>query len=1096
MKKYLFILILFLVSYQTFSQKGISYQAVIIDPAKVEIPGQDISRQPLFIGNVWLKFQIYSGTSLQFEEVQTTKTDEYGLVNLLIGSVASSSFNSLIWDATQKSMQVYVSFNQGVSYTKVSDQNLTYVPYSLYAETAAKFSGILPISAGGTGATTAKYARTNLDLDKVDNTSDANKPISNAVQIALNLKANSADVMASLEAKVDTGQIKSYVDSKLNTMNAGSSGSISDADTITKGKIQLAGDLAGTASAPSVPGLALKANASDVTASLALKASLTSLNTEVTRATAAELVLTNGINFNTLSITSITSSIEANTASITANSVAINLKSPIESPSLTGVPSAPTALIGTNSTQLATTAFVANAVSNINVGSISGTISVANGGTGLVSAGSNGQVLTSTASGTLTWTTPALGGGTTSDADAITKGKIQLAGDLGGTASAPTVRGLALKANALDVTASLALKASAVSLTDEITRATAAELVLTNGINSNTSSITTNTADILLRATSASPSLTGTPTAPTAIAGTNTNQLATTAFVTTALAGSSGASDATSGVKGILKLTNDLGGTANLPTVNSVGGVSSSTITAVASLVNSATSNNTPNTLVKRDGSGGFSTGTITGTLSGTASNANALTIGRTISSTGDVSYTSAAFDGTGNVSGVATLANSGVVSGTYGTSTSIPTFTVDSKGRITNTNTINIPSATSSLTGLLTGADYATFNAKQVALTAGSGISISSGTIIASGITSSNLSNTAGITNGQLANSAIKLGSTSMSLGGTYTSVTGLSSVTSTNFTGTLSGTASGLTTGRTISSTGDVAYTSGSFSGTTNVTGAATVNFVGGVSSSNIATVASLVNDATSSNMPNTIVKRDVSGGFRAGSINSTSVNTGTLIVGPITYPTDAGSPGFFLKTDGDRTASWAAVSEINHYVGEPYGGGIVYFVYDNGKHGLIVSSKDLGESIHWGNGEGENSIPTFARADGIGAGIKNTTIIIANQRQFIKGPTAASVCNEYSVMLDPEDINGLIYGDWYLPSKSELNLLFLQIQEYEKLKEQLLMNSIYWSSTEDSTDDLKELIGTKAWAIDFRDEAKEVQLSSDKLNKEIFVRAIRAF
>ena len=118
----------------------------------------------------------------------------------------------------------------------------------------------------------------------------------------------------------------------------------------------------------------------------------------------------------------------------------------------------------------------------------------------------------------------------------------------------------------------------------------------------------------------------------TAAPGTNSNQIATTAFVAT-LIGGSGAPDATSSVKGILKLTNDLGGSADAPTVNSVGGVSSTTITTVASNVLSATSTNTPNTIVKRDVNGDFSTGTITGTLSGTASKANALT-------TGTVSYT------------------------------------------------------------------------------------------------------------------------------------------------------------------------------------------------------------------------------------------------------------------------------------------------------------------------------------------------------------------------------------------------------------------------------------------------------------------------
>jgi len=50
----------------------------------------------------------------------------------------------------------------------------------------------VPVSAGGTGATSASAARTNLGLGNVDNTSDANKPVSTAQQTALNLKANLA----------------------------------------------------------------------------------------------------------------------------------------------------------------------------------------------------------------------------------------------------------------------------------------------------------------------------------------------------------------------------------------------------------------------------------------------------------------------------------------------------------------------------------------------------------------------------------------------------------------------------------------------------------------------------------------------------------------------------------------------------------------------------------------------------------------------------------------------------------------------------------------------------------------------------------------
>ena len=200
MKKLLLIVLLF-ISVVANAQKGISYQAVILDPAKIEIPGQDISGQPFVNGNVNVKFVILSGTTSQFEEVQQTKTDAYGLVNLTIGSVASTAFNALTWDANQKSMQVFVSFNNGASYTKVSDQKLTYSPYALFTETAGKLGSTLEIAGGGTGATTAVGVRANMGLGNVDNTSDAAKPVSTATLTALNLKANASDLNAGLDLK-------------------------------------------------------------------------------------------------------------------------------------------------------------------------------------------------------------------------------------------------------------------------------------------------------------------------------------------------------------------------------------------------------------------------------------------------------------------------------------------------------------------------------------------------------------------------------------------------------------------------------------------------------------------------------------------------------------------------------------------------------------------------------------------------------------------------------------------------------------------------------------------------------------------------------
>ena len=49
---------------------------------------------------------------------------------------------------------------------------------------------------------------------------------------------------------------------------------------------------------------------------------------------------------------------DANKPVSTAQQTALNLKANLASPTLTGVPTAPTAVVGTNTTQLATTAFV------------------------------------------------------------------------------------------------------------------------------------------------------------------------------------------------------------------------------------------------------------------------------------------------------------------------------------------------------------------------------------------------------------------------------------------------------------------------------------------------------------------------------------------------------------------------------------------------------------------------------------------------------------------------------------------------------------------------------------------------------------------
>ena len=159
--------------------------------------------------------------------------------------------------------------------------------------------------------------------------------------------------------------------------------------------------------------------------------------------------------------------------------------------------------------------------------------------------------------------------------------------------------------------------------------------------------------------------------------------------------------------------------------------------------------------------------------------------------------------------------------------------------------------------------------------------------------------------------------------------------------------------------------------------------------------------------------------------------------------------------------------------HFIGESYGGGIVFYIYDNGQHGLIAATADQngGAAIRWYGGSYTN---TRARADGVGGGLKNTAIIIVNQGPVDGNAFAATVCNEYSVT-----VGGVTYGDWYLPSKHELNLLYLQ-----KTVVGGFSSLFYWSSSEFDFD--------VAWIQNFLDRFQNLATKVGTYR----VRAVRAF
>ena len=137
-------------------------------------------------------------------------------------------------------------------------------------------------------------------------------------------------------------------------------------------------------------------------------------------------------------------------------------------------------------------------------------------------------------------------------------------------------------------------------------------------------------------------------------------------------------------------------------------------------LVDAATDANTNSTIVKRDASGMFSATAVKASLFGNANTAAAWQTSRTIGVSGDANGT-VSIDGSANANIPLTLGNSGVSAGTYGGATQVPTFVVDSKGRITSAANVAI-SGTLNIAGD-TGTDAVALSTDTITFVGGDGI-------------------------------------------------------------------------------------------------------------------------------------------------------------------------------------------------------------------------------------------------------------------------------------------------------------------------------------------------------------------------------------
>ena len=267
-------------------------------------------------------------------------------------------------------------------------------------------------------------------------------------------------------------------------------------------------------------------------------------------------------------------------------------------------------------------------------------------------------------------------------------------------------------------------------------------------------------------------------------------------------------------------------------------------------IINAATNSNTASTLVKRDGSGNFSAGTITADLVGNASTATTWQTSRSITLTGDVTGTVSGVNGSGNIEISTTVANNAVALGADTTGQYATTVGVSGNG-LSATNPNNDDGTAYTITSNATATNTAStivfrdangdFSAGIItASLAGNASTVTNGvyttdtgsvtnTMLAGSISDSKLSTIS--TAGKVSNSATTATNSNTANAIVSRDANGDFSagvITATTFSGALSGnatTASAWATARDLSLTGDATATLTAVNGSGNVSAALTL-------------------------------------------------------------------------------------------------------------------------------------------------------------------------------------------------------------------------------------------------------------------------------